>query len=205
MTTPLRTRRVHALNTLKWLAPFLFILMGHGSCGPRGPEAALATLMSVPAVLLVGCLLLFSLEAPWARISPPRTVKTSPWRRWQWLLGGSLLFSLICLFVPLGREAVEWSLFAVPVFGGSWLTFMLIAWRYLRHIDPTGARAVRASPVIALGITLWPVIPLFASSGEAPGELLAFWFYTGVLGAVGGVIWLLLMAEAWWRALHTDR
>lgn len=85
------------------------------------------------------------------------------------------------------------------VVGGSWLAFTLLLWRllFLQRERSGGRFTGQLFSTAAIGgtvFTAWPILPIIFGAEADFG--VAFWWFTGFFGAVGGGLWVLLMLEA---------
>jgi hypothetical protein len=157
-------------------------------CGPTNAEAGQAVLLVSPLVLLVGLGLLRLLFFAW---------------RGRWSDGGlrlgpnGVLFALLVL-IAIGAAATSsrawgWAGFALWLFGCSYLSLLLLAWRIWFFVNASSA--FRWAPTAAMVPNT--IVSLVTAAGWIQEESVQLvWVAPGYGGWISGGLFLVLLVEA---------
>ena len=165
-------------------------------CGPLAVEAGRGLLLSAPVILLVTALVLALLLRLWRRRLPDLRFPTR-----ALLVTGlvQLAAGLMVLWPAIADNHMRWAGMGLWLFGCSYLSVTLVAWRLLLHLRPRAATTW--APLSVMAFYWLPAIPLNAEwlPDSVARAMEGVWVVPGFFGLVTGPLLLGLLVEAWLR------
>lgn len=176
-----------------WPVAILLLVLPALGCGPTPREAGTTVALLGTFVFAASTALLHTLQLIWRRFAPVRP----PTHRWFIAVAVHVAFGVLGLLVGTAGAAVEWFGIGFWALGTSHLAVSLVVWRIWVWLAPNSA--LEGAPIVASILLLPLALPMAAGWVPAEGPIIWLWVMPGYAGWVPGILFAVLLVEAFVR------